>query len=220
MRKNLNQKQLFFIVVLVLLLSAATAVLGFNPGKVRWPIKTSVPEGANLENPIEVNLQDLLKLENPPDVGKNDRRYRAARIPAFQNSLGLKEGDIISTKGWLHLVAAEGDGDYHIQISASETDGNHCLVIEAPTPETRFVKSARIRKMSAEVRAFVRENFLNGKQPPKGGKIVRPKLVRVVGQLFFDSWHVTDAEPRGKKGMKAATLWEIHPITKMELVTE
>ncbi len=73
---------------------------------------------------------------------------------------------------------------------------------------------ARIRKMSAVVRAFVRDNFLNGKQPPKGGKIVQPKLVRVVGQLFFDSWHVTDAEPRGKKGMKAATLWEIHPIRR------
>ena len=39
---------------------------------------------------------------------------------------------------------------------------------------------------------------------------------RVTGQLFFDDAHVGDP-PRAKRGMKAATLWEIHPITTIEL---
>jgi len=34
----------------------------------------------------------------------------------------------------------------------------------------------------------------------------------MTGQLFFDDSHVGDA-PRGKKGMKAATFWELHPVT-------
>ena len=34
----------------------------------------------------------------------------------------------------------------------------------------------------------------------------------VAGQLFYDDAHVGD-QPRGKRGMKAATLWELHPVT-------
>jgi hypothetical protein len=39
-----------------------------------------------------------------------------------------------------------------------------------------------------------------------------PVYVTVTGILFYDDSHVGDA-PRGKKGMKAATLWELHPVT-------
>lgn len=40
----------------------------------------------------------------------------------------------------------------------------------------------------------------------------RPPFVTVTGQLFYDDAHV-GTEPRGKKGCKAESLWEIHPIT-------
>jgi hypothetical protein len=36
--------------------------------------------------------------------------------------------------------------------------------------------------------------------------------VTVTGALFYDDAHVGD-QPRGKKGMKASTLWELHPVT-------
>jgi hypothetical protein len=39
-----------------------------------------------------------------------------------------------------------------------------------------------------------------------------PPFVAVTGQLFYDDAHVGTA-PRGKKGCKAESLWEIHPIT-------
>lgn len=105
--------------ILVFLVSLAWAANGFKPGKIRWPIKTSVPQHANLKKPRPVSFSDLIALEAPPDVGKNDKRYQSKLIPEFKNSLNLKEGDIIAVTGWLHLVAAETDGDYHIQISGS-----------------------------------------------------------------------------------------------------
>jgi hypothetical protein len=47
------------------------------------------------------------------------------------------------------------------------------------------------------------------------GNVMKHEVyVFVTGQLFYDDAHVGD-RPRGKKGMKAATLWEIHPIEAM-----
>ena len=56
-----------------------------------------------------------------PASGKTCHRSQAARIPAFTNALGITEGDILTTTCWLHLVAGESDGDYHIQISEAKT---------------------------------------------------------------------------------------------------
>jgi hypothetical protein len=213
--------------VVVALLLAVTMVYADSswakdakPGVERWPIKTSLPAGAEVTKPIEVPLLRLLILAEPPGVTHNDRRYQAARIPEFSNSLDLKEGDIISTSGWLHLVAAEDDGDYHIQISASPTDGNNCLIVEVPRDEAQFVTSPQVRQLSGAVREFVRTQVLQGQEPPVGGvSVVSPAVyVKVTGQLFYDDAHVGDP-PRGKKGMKAKTLWEIHPITKIDAAT-
>src|SRR5437879_13868217 len=82
-----------------------------KPGVERWPIKTSVPPGADITTGKSVAYADLVKLDDPPGVQKNDHRYQAARIPSFPNQLGVKEGDILTTTGWLHLVAGESDGD-------------------------------------------------------------------------------------------------------------
>ena len=46
----------------------------------------------------------------------------------------------------------------------------------------------------------------------------RPPFVRVAGQLFYDDAHV-GTPPRGKKGCKAETLWEIHPVTDIGFAT-
>ncbi len=194
-----------------------TTANGDTPGKARWSIKTSVPANADLEHPIHVDLQKLLSFKDAPGVTKDDPRYKTKRIPMFKNDLGIKEGDIISTEGWLYLVAHEPDGDYHMQISNSDKSGNNCLIVEVPMDKPEFVKSKLILEKSREVRQFVQQNILNGKDSNKTKIVVlkKPVHVKVEGQLFYDDWHVGDA-PRGKKGMKAATLWEIHPVTKME----
>jgi hypothetical protein len=188
-----------------------------EPGKARWPIKSSVISIAALGNPQAVALTDLLALADAPGVTKNDANYQDRLIPAVANAAGLKEGDIVVVEGWLHLVAKEpNDCEYHIQISASQTDGDHCLIVEVPLEHVVSVPAAGLRSRVKAVRSFVRTKLLKGKEPGSGGNVMQhPPYVRVVGQLFFDDYHIGD-QPRGKKGMKAATLWEIHPIVAME----
>jgi hypothetical protein len=183
-----------------------------KPGVERWPIKTSVVANAPRK---AVPLTTLLALEDVPGVHRSDERFQAARIKDFDNPARLEEGDIVTTTGWLHLVAGEGDGDYHIQISASPGNGNHCLIVEVPLDNPRFVASAALRQQAAAVRGWIRSKLLRGQEPSENGSVMmHPTFVRVTGQLFYDDAHVGD-EPRGKKGMKAATLWELHPVTSI-----
>ncbi|HEY2032895.1 MAG TPA: hypothetical protein VGH02_04345 [Rhizomicrobium sp.] len=183
-----------------------------KPGKERWVVKTSL-----IESPAKkiVDLQDLLALRDVPGVTNNDKRYRDNRIGAFDNPDKLREGDMVTAEGWLHLIAGETDGDYHIQISASQNDGNNCLIVEIPKDDPNYVPSAALRSGFGKVRSWIKEKLFHGKEPSTGGSVLtHPVYVRVSGQLFYDDSHVGD-QPRGKKGMHAATLWELHPVTAM-----
>jgi len=63
-------------------------------------------------------LDKLLALGEPPAAKEDDPRYQDLRIPKFDNPLGVKEGDLVTTAGWLYLVATEKDDcDYHIQVN-------------------------------------------------------------------------------------------------------
>jgi hypothetical protein len=130
MKKHLGWSAATLGLVLVLWFSGTLATQHeIKPGVERWPIKTSVPAGADLSLGKSVSYADLAKLADPPDVQKNDHRYQSARIPMFTNALGVKEGDILTTTGWLHLVAGENDGDYHIQISDQQDSQASCVVV-------------------------------------------------------------------------------------------
>lgn len=203
--------------ILFLLLSSELHAACTEPGKARWSIKSTVVSIAALKNPQPVDLSDLLALTDARGVTKNDANYQDKLIPVAANAAGLKEGDIVVVEGWLHLVAKEpNDCEYHIQISDSQTDGDQCLIVEVPLEHVVSVPAAGLRSRVKAVRSFVRTKLLKGKEPGSGGNVMQhPPYVRVVGQLFFDDYHIGD-QARGKRGMKAATLWEIHPVVAME----
>ena len=96
--------------LLVVVLTAASCA-AYAQGTERWSIKTSVPDGTNFSKDTQVALLDLLALPNAPEVTHNDPRYQSARIPAKAGDQ-FPEGKLITTTGWLHLVAGETDGDY------------------------------------------------------------------------------------------------------------
>lgn len=187
---------------------------GMKPGVERWPIKTSAHEMQ--EVPREVAFDSLIALPDPAGVKKNDSRFQDAFVPTFRNSLNLQEGEMVRVTGWLHLVAYETDGDFHIQINNSESSGDHCLIVEVPYPT--YVKSApNLKNLCSAVRSYVKKNMLGDRDPTPSGKILKNVVcVTVTGQLFYDDSHVGDA-PRGKRGMRAATLWELHPVTDIQL---
>jgi len=187
-----------------------------KPGVERWPIKTSVPAEADVSHGKAVPYADLVKLDDPAGVAKNDHRYQTTLIPPFANTLGVKEGDIVTTTGWLHLVAGEADGDYHIQISDTQDSQATCLIVEVPNPDPEFVAAADLRPHFQAVRDFIQAKLLRGRSPsPRGSVMQRPTYVQITGQLFYDDAHVVDP-PRGKKSCKAATLWELHPVTDLK----
>jgi len=182
-----------------------------KPGAERWKVKTSV---AAMKARV-MTWEGFVSLENPPGVKKDDPRYQDKRIPEFPNSAKVKEGDVVSLTCWFHLVAAEPDGDYHIQVSNDSASGSNCVVVEVPRPDADYVGSDSLRSLCSSVREWIRTKLLHdaSKEPSASGNVMaHAPLVTVTGQLFFDDAHV-GGPPRGKKNMKAATLWEIHPVT-------
>jgi len=191
-----------------------------GPGKARWPIKTSLPDGTTATaSGKTIALAKLLALPAAPDVTDNDKRFQDTRIPAFDNSLNLKEGDLVTTTGWLYLVATEKDDcDYHIQISPEARttadppqESDDCLIVEAPRPD--FLTGEGLSAAVTQERDFIKTKILAGKEPSSSASVMQhPVCVTVTGQLFFDDAHVS-GELRGKKHMSSHTIWELHPIT-------
>lgn len=191
-------------------------------GKERWAVKTMAPPPGQ---PVVVLIETLIGLGDVPGVGHNDARFQSTRIPGQPlGSVGIAgcppqgpcaweptEGEAVTTTGWLHLVAFETDGDFHVQLSASPTQGSPCLIVEIPDP--KYVSDPTLKAQATAARAWIVANVFAGELPAEGGTIVRaPVKVQVTGALFFDDSHVA-TPPRGKQGMKAGTLWELHPVT-------
>jgi len=192
-----------------------TQNLHLEPGVERWAIKTSLVDHPQKK---KVPLVELLALPNPVD--QQESKYDSVRIPFAVGSRHLKEGEIVTTTAWLHLVALEDDsrnhrdGDYHIQIRNSPEWQDSCLVVEVPYPE--FVSDPALAEKCGTVRQFIKDHLLQGKEPgTRGNKLDHPVYVTITGQLFFDLPHVKGS-PRGKRGMKSYTPWEIHPITAIK----
>ena len=198
-----------------------------GPGTERWPVKTSVPDGTDFTAAKTLGLNDLLALAQPTDVQHNDPRYQDARIPKSSNSSDVKEGDLVTTTGFLYLVATETDCDYHIQISNQPrtttdhpTANDDCIVVEAPRPD--LVPSADLQQKVTALRDYIKTKIMRGAEPSNNGSVmIHSVCVRVTGQLFYDDAHVGKGgkvELRGKKGMHSQTLWELHPITDFQIV--
>lgn len=191
-----------------------------EPRRSRWAVKTSVSHPSALAHVRPVALARLLALPPPPGVRHADPRYENARIPRFPNPLHLREGDLCRVRGYLWLVAAEEDGDYHLQLAPSRESGAGCLIVEVPNPAE--VKSPTLRRRVTAVRRTL-DTLLAGRAPSEKGTLLfeRPK-VAVEGQLFFDDWHVkrdATVAPRGKRGMLSGTAWELHPVTRLRPLT-
>ncbi len=211
-------RRVICIAAVGVVLKAASFGQGLDvlPGVDRWPIKTSILKKSRSKF---IPLRELLTLPNP--IANEGDASDTGRIPTKVGTGGLKEGDFVSTTGWLQLVALERagdtkrDGDYHIQIRTDSTWADTCLVVEVPYPN--FITDPSLKNSASDVRAFIREKLLKNKEPGTSGNVMsHPVYVTLKGQLFFDAPHLAGS-PRGKRGMRSYTPWEIHPIVSMWL---
>jgi len=213
-------KSVFFFLSLITI-SNISSGQEFNPGKERWPIKTSVTHFRPVK---EIGLQELLNLPAPIlKYSKNAREeYQDHRFPDTVGKHHLREGDIVTTYGYILLAAVEkdkngADGDYHVQIRTSSKWADSCLVVEATFPP--FITGNKALQDSClKVRNFFDHHILKGKKKACFGTDgTSAPYVKITGQLFFDAFHMT-TPPRGKQScitkekMKSYTCWEIHPI--------
>lgn len=209
--KRLNRWISLGILCWALAASLCAQTPQLQPGVDRWSIKTSVPSHPAK---ISMSINELLALPNP--ISKNVAEYDTTRIPKPVGPNSIKEGELVTTSAWLHLVALENDskthrdGDYHIQIRKSAAWADSCLVIEVPLP--KFISDPNLAAECEKVREFIKTKILAGKEPgTAGNKLTHPVYVKVTGQLFFDATHLK-GNPRGKRNMKSYTPWELHPI--------
>jgi hypothetical protein len=197
-----------------------------EPGKDRWTIKNSIPANAKTK---QISLQDLIHLPAPL-ASYSKKLYDKERIPdsVLYKGVYYKEGDIVTTSGYIHLVALEKDdnnrdGDYHIQVLPGSKWADSCLVIEVPYPEFIFSDEA-LKARIVKARQFVINELLNNHHPNTKATALRPAVhVAITGQLFFDGSHLK-GNPRGKQDpdykipMKSYNCWEIHPVAELKLL--
>jgi hypothetical protein len=233
--KSKPKLKLILLFLAFSLVAYAQPGLNLQPGIDRWKIKTTAPNFTTNDNAKPVSLKKLIIL---PLLAKeySTNKYSDTLIPKKVET--LTEGDIISTKGYLHLVALENsstdhrDGDYHIQLTLSPTWGDSCFIVEIPYEE--FVSNPVLKALCSQNRSFIRNKLLHNdtKQPSTTGNIMQnPVYVKITGQLFYDAIHASQMRNpdeskrkyRGKKGRNQTpthsyTAWEIHPVTNIEFV--
>jgi hypothetical protein len=113
------------------------------------------------------------------------------------------------------MYSAEDD-DYHVQISVTKpkTD-KECFVVEVPKDAAGFAQAGQVRDSARVIRKWLR-GLTKNHEPSTGGSLMGgPPFVKVSGQLFFDVSHAS-GDPRGRRGQKAPSAWEIHPIMHIE----
>lgn len=185
--------------------------------ETRVAIKTSFPRDVDPMSPRALMFSDFVAMPAPPDVTKNDPRYEKARIPAFSNPLGLKEGDVVSVRGYLHRAAYMGDGDYNMRLNDSPTSADGYMVVEIPDDDD--VDNEHLRGMIRFARGIVKGQILSGSELSKQGTMLEnAPYVEIYGQLYFNDRTVGDAPQADAQGTHRATNWEIHPGISIEVL--
>ena len=190
-----------------------------KPGVRLWNLKSNIPKPSSITKAPLIPLKDLMAMPYP-DVMPKSNLNRRDRVAAFPNPHNLTEGQMVRTRGWLRLVATEdNDCEYHMQLTLSRTS-KRSFIVEVSKDDATSIHSAFVRSHAKTVRAFVRSTLFNGDEPPEDAKALDdPVYVEVVGQLFLDSAHSVNGQ-RGKAGMPAATLWELHPVLAIKRAPE
>lgn len=180
------------------------------PKQYRTSIKHRAPAASTIRA-ITTTVAEVIGWDSP--AGSADPKVRKKDSP-----LAPKEQQVYALEGDVWLVKTEGnDCDFHMELSGPGgrvTDDR--IIVEIPQGAS-FVTS-RENLLDALVQA--------GLKKPKGKfsrKLEPPIRVRLTGYAFYDGKHYSPKNPKrgtGHGSSAVATLWEIHPVWKVEVLNQ
>jgi hypothetical protein len=146
-----------------------------------------------------------------------------AKPVAVASRSGLKEGDMITTQGYLRVIATEDSGKaneaYVLQIAAHINGVDSCFVVKIPSNQSGAMTT---KETADNAKKFIKENLVKGKVPCSGGNLMRnPVYVSITGKLAYNTGrakvmrNMKDGN-KVKRDMSAYTPWEIHSIRNIE----
>lgn len=158
--------------------------------------KNRIDDGDN-GHYFDVDFATLVALPFPQSVG---RVQRGNWSPTDAAAVAQYEGVPVRTTGYILGVKHEGtestnchstdDRDYHVWLGANTNDDRSLSMVIEITP-----------RMQAQRRGWTSDALTN----------LKGQQVRISGWLLMDQEHPEQI------GQTRATLWEIHPITHIEL---
>ncbi len=152
-----------------------------------------------------------------------DNQLRSSKHMPIDVYSGFKEGDMVTTHGYISLISIEDSGKqnetYYIQLVVNPYKKDSCLNIRITADQ--FAGDAR-KKLTEHAREFVREQLLSGNTPSRGGNVMHsPVFVSITGQLVYNSalaGAMRGPHPLyiGKKGVRSYTPWEITNVNRIQ----
>jgi hypothetical protein len=160
---------------------------------------------SNSNTPTSRALASLQALADPQNFNKGDPRDELA---------ALGEGQVATVVAYLIAAKAEGAESCNCGLTGPKNTDNHLVVVEKATLNKPSLHARELKSTTMEITPRVRldhpkwtkaslDPLING-APKKG------LLVRITGQLLFDSEHFLG------KHLIRVNNWEIHPILGLE----
>jgi hypothetical protein len=173
--------------------------------------QTSAPS-----SPVAMTLDEIRALHQPLhwNTGANRSSIQGAG----------KEGTGVVVKGFLLKVKAEGKESCNCGLGRRiDTDVHLAVVSKLPDSETETaIDNSELTSITAEITPRVRGE--NEKWLFKNVNDLEGFYVRLTGLLMLDTKHIPQSHllphERTNHGLKRATNWEIHPVTKIEICTK
>ncbi len=127
-----------------------------------------------------------------------------------------KETEWWEVTGRVTLVRAEADGDLHVQLADATGTNAVNVVVEIPLGQPWC-------PLREQVFSWVRIHLPISATSGRTLRLSRHPVVRVVGKAFYDAAHAgnnTLGNRRPKSlGKAPVTIWEIHPVMTLQVVS-
>jgi hypothetical protein len=167
----------------------------------------------------------LNRAKNRFDAPNNPQSMSIASIEALhqpatwdtgspRNSIANTEGKPVTIKGFVFAVRAESGESCNCELTRRVDTDVHIALVSDMEGEDEM--DSITVEVTPRVRAHGHNDWVF-----KNLKDLEGEYVRVTGLLMLDSKHIPQAHflpgERHNKGLKRATNWEVHPVTKLEL---